>query len=35
MSDLEAHALSIAQCDKILSEITEGDEMNVLYSGAR
>ena len=35
MSDLEAHALSIAQCDKILSEITEGEARMNEGDGAR
>ncbi len=35
MSDLEAHALSIAQCDKILSEITEGEARLNEGDGAR
>ena len=33
--DLEAHALSIAQCDKILSEITEGEARLNDGDGAR
>jgi hypothetical protein len=35
VSDLEAHALSIAQCDKILSEITEGEARLNEADGAR
>jgi hypothetical protein len=35
VSDLEAHALSIAQCDRILSEITEGEARLNEGDGAR